>query len=326
MVHQGFVTKRDMPESKYLKSDKVYQNQTVTSLKMNNSLSNSPERKKYQVVQIYWFDRSRDRILAETDDDLPEELKTGSRLSGLEKLGIHLHASDLVGQGIGLYFCKDEGLFEETDEEDDRGLKVKRNETSHFFVILKNIAEFPLIEGDFSPGLYRYEDTFTYYEIRELIDLSRMFTDYSDWLYPLGDYKIVCRQNEVEIQQESNGTPIRGVRIYPLNYFDVTCPLCGRLVISHRIESKNYPQCLEIETPCPHYVGLAVKIHDNYERDSLEDKGMNYKIEEKILYFETFSGWQKAVEYQTSQNTGKSFYGSSDESIREVFLFLESGR
>lgn len=293
-------------------------------MKNNGNQFNNLEKRKYQVVFLNWFDRTKDHILFETDEDLEEAFKVRTKMDVLVRLGIRLNLDELIGRGIGIYFCEDKGLFEEEDDdEEDFNLRIKRGGKEHLFIINDIIEEFPLIEGEFTPGIYWEETGTQYFKINDLLGLSRLFSSYLMQILGIDEYKLICGEKKVEMQQLDNGSIAKEVKIFPLNFFEVYCPFCRQAVVRHELLSDEYPQCVQIETPCPHYIGQAVKTYEKYVLQSLDDLGVIYRIEENELYLETPTGWQKPTIHYIDYEPEKSFQGNFDEDYRHIFLFWE---
>jgi hypothetical protein len=262
--------------------------------------------------------------LYETNENWEMPLREESIFYLLHKDGVELDVNDFIGKGVSIYFCEEIGIYNDEDFDDDDGnLRVQRDGKEYVFWINNSSADFPLIEGSFTPGIYWEEDELTYFELRDLQDISRLFSDFLMLILSTEAYKVICHENGAEMRALADNSLIRDVKRFPLNYFDVYCPFCRETVHTHEIKSEHYPQCLQIETPCSHYIGKAVKGYDKFHKRSLEDIGIIYKIEDQDLYMETATGWQQLTVYDPPFEPEKFYYGDAQPHFRDVFLFLE---
>jgi len=281
------------------------------------------DQRKYQVIFINWFDRSADRILYETDEDWDKQLREEWIFDLLDRHGVELNVEDFIGKGVSIYFCEEIGVCDDDYDEDDGNLKVKRGEIDYEFWINDSSVDFPLIEGNFTPGIYWEKSQSIYYEMRDLHDLSMLFS-YFLMLIPIDEYKVVCHENGAEMRVLADNSVVKNVKRFPFNFFDVYCPFCRQAVLTHEIESENYPQCVQIDTPCSHYIGQAIKTDDKFHKKSLEEIGIIYKIEGDDLYMETAEDWRKLTIYDPPYEPEKFFYSDNLRHYRDIFLFLET--
>lgn len=283
------------------------------------------EQRKYQVIFINWFDRSEDRILYETDNDWEKQLGEESIINLLDKHAIELDAADLIGKGVSIYFCEDLGVYDNGDDDrDDEDLIIKREGKDHLFRIIDCSGDFPLIEGSFSHGIYLEGNELKYFELRDLQDVTRLFCRFLINPIEIELCKIICHENRIETQYLADNTIDTEIKRFPLNFFDVYCLFCRQAVITHKIRAEDYPQCIEIDNPCLHYIGKAVKTYDRYLKESLKDIGITYKIDGEDLYIEISAGWRKLFVYDPPYEPEKFFYGDNQDYYRDVFLFLDA--
>jgi hypothetical protein len=290
----------------------------------NNQFAINADRKKYQVIFINWFDRSADRILYETDENWERQLREEWIFDLLDRHGVELNVEDFIGKGVSIYFCQEIGVCGDDYDEDDGNLKVKRGEIDYEFWINDSSVDFPLIEGHFTPGIYWEKYQSIYYEMKELDDLSMLFSYFLDLILSVDEYKIVCHDYGAEMIALADNSIVRKVKRFPFNFFDVYCPFCRQAVHTHEIESENYPRCVQIDTPCSHYIDQVIKTDDKFHKKSLEEIGIIYKIDGDDLFIETALGWQKLTIYDPPYEPDKFFYSDNQRHYRDIFLFLET--
>jgi hypothetical protein len=205
-----------------------------------------------------------------------------------------LDFAEFIGGGYEVYRCK---KIDSPNSAKDILVRLILNKKDYFFEVNQILKSFPLIEGVFSPGIYKLNtDDLEYFEIDGLEVLS---TVYDFLLYHncrTEDYKIICRKDSVSLISMPDGKCLEKVEKHPFTFFDLYCPLCNKKVVTYRKESFEYPKCLITKTPCCHFIGTAVHFSFGYEKEALKDFNLNYQIVGEALYFEIQEGrWEKAT-------------------------------
>jgi hypothetical protein len=196
------------------------------------------------------------------------------------------------------------------------------------FEVSHIVKEFPLVEGTFAPGIYEMWEH-QYYALNDLTELSKAVE--ADPNLSARDYKIVCRADAVELIEVHSGESICAIQRRPFVFFDVFCPVCKQRITTYKKAQNQFDanRCEIVNTPCPHFVGNAVRIEGfGYEPGELEEYGMNYKFVGGELLFEVAPGeWQKAIIYNPPGDNINCYWGDDDDSeYKSDLFFLERAR
>ena len=232
-----------------------------------------------------------------------------------------IDVSRFVGQGI--WICESK-IIESIAEAKDYSCEIILEGKSTAFEITKIIQCFPVIEGDVSPGIYRfYERQSDCFEIKDAFALSKFFDEDPNFDYE--EEKFVCHPDRISIHSIKSGEALCSYLRYSLSFFDIYCPLCQRKVMTYEVDSYIF-RCEPLPLSCPHFVGSAAWTSIGYETEELNGLKINHKLIGENLYFETSKGWQKPVVYTPPYDPVNSYWGSSFSRDKLVFhfFFIES--
>lgn len=269
----------------------------------------------FYVIAENYFDLAKTEVLFEIKDD---------QNSGKKNFD-HLDLERFFAGGYGIYYCRllDSNRDEEYDEE-VYDLILRQNDEAYGFDIIDHLADFPLIEGKFTPGIYSDEDSGEFYEIRTVKDLEEFYKNILEDISP-DQLKIICLQNVLELVEVTQGKDnlIEIKNAYPFTYFDVHCPICSKKIIGCKFISKSSCRIKYEENKCLHYIGKIYKIDNQYDFESLDALGANYKLKDRDLYLKIDKKWRKPIVYIAPCKPLYSYWGKSQEAgYSDVFIFL----
>jgi len=230
-------------------------------------------------------------------------------------------ANSFVGQGI--WICESR-IIESIAEAKDYSCEIILGGKSTAFEISKIVQCFPVIEGEISPGIYRfYERQSDCFEIKDALALSKFFDEEPNFDYE--NEKFVCSSDRIGIYGIKSGEELCSYQRYSLSFFDIYCPFCKQKVMTYEVDSYIF-RCESLSLPCSHFVGSAVWSSVGYEVEELNDLKINHKLIGENLYFETSKGWQKPIVYIPPFDPVNSYWGSSLSRDKLIFhfFFIES--
>jgi hypothetical protein len=238
--------------------------------------------KFYYLIAENVFDPSGSKLLTRTDADSAEKLDQTAR-----QINKEFDFSEFLAGGYYICLCY---LIDSPNLAGDVAITIKIGEQEYFFEIAQVVKAFPLIEGNFAPGIYEFHPhAHWYFEVHDLLTLSDVYFGY--YVNELvGEVRIVCSENAVELVWASDGEMIERMDRHPFNFFDVDCPICGQRVITHKIESNESPRCEIVYQECPHFIGNVVDMAGGYEDGILDKFRVNYRFISGELFFENGSG------------------------------------
>ncbi|HEX8249946.1 MAG TPA: hypothetical protein VF599_17370 [Pyrinomonadaceae bacterium] len=283
-------------------------------------------REPNYLIAAHAFDSARSRLLLTT----PAGSLKGSHLE--------VDLSEFTGQGFGIYLCRRIELpEEEINDHQERIVALELAGKQNLFKVLEIVELFPLVEGTFTPGIYRISDEPVYHEIKSVARLLEIYRLYASF-QPVETVRLVCSDEGIEVKEtgkERAEVFSRSSR-YPFTFFDVHCPFCRQKVVTYEIAADSeFSICEDIEIPCPHFVGGDVWCAGDYENQTLERLGIRYKFENGDLYLAiSRGGWEEAFVLVPASDPQNSRWNSTLEgdsktdretSYYDHFFFLEAG-
>ena len=234
----------------------------------------------------------------------------------------NLNFDDLVGGGWEINFYT---LTAEPENVEQSIISVKHNGGRQNYRLEECGQRFPLIEGEVEPSIYFLSGE-GYFTVSDSKDLTAMLNSLYNHEIS-GEMKFVYQLNSISWFESANGKLLETLVHYPLNYFDLHCPLCRQKVVRFESTSTNNGSGDVVECSCMHYLGLAVTINNEYEEADFDYLGLSYQFIHKKLYLKNINGeWEKALIYKPKELLG-SYWNEFDSSsiFANHFLFSESG-
>lgn len=267
----------------------------------------------YIVVEDFYKEPSRYILLEESATESQEILNL-------------IDTEQFLGKGIIINLCRLLGPVDFDLNDEDYELVLSNNNSNYSFEVLDCLL-FPRIEGDLTPGIYPDNYLGVHYELKDIWDLSELFSRFTETGRGLDEFKVVCHKGSIEVIDIKNGIEetYETIPAYPFSYFDLYCPICSKKIISYEVTDNDSIRCSFKKTKCEHYIGLVERENGLYMKECFKHLQLNYKVEDAYLFLLTINGWKKAVTYTPPINPLISHWGASGgENYTDVFLFLES--
>jgi len=224
----------------------------------------------------------------------------------VEKLLMETNLSNFTGKGIVVYSCL---IKNSVVRDSDLIFEIDLSGEPTVFEVKTILEVFPLIEGEVTPGIYKfYADDFDYSEIKNATALTQFFSDDTNFEYDA--QKLICRSSGIAIQKINENKDLCFFERLPLTYFDVHCPVCQTKVITHETDSPENILCSIVENPCAHYVKNITFIAGSYEEFALKALKRRYSLQNQELFLESSAGrLEKALIYIQPESAKQSFWG-----------------
>jgi hypothetical protein len=246
-----------------------------------------------------------------------------------------------IGKGVSILVCQMTSRYSDPDE---MQLSVNIDSKEYELDIVRFIAEFPIIEGDFHPGIYRFNDD-DYYAIKDTVALSKVCARQIGGYYN-SDHRIICRPAELEIRTPENEIVCRTTGKYEFTFFDLHCPICEQKIFTYR-ENNPFERhlCSIAGFHCPHYIGNSIwseggdsSSGSNSNADAggkyADSIGLPYKFVEGDLYFKmdgtaagsataaATKGWRKVIVREPPATTDSIWNARQAAGEKYHFFFL----
>ena len=277
-------------------------------------------------------------IAAHAFDSAQSRLLSTTRVDSFKSADLEVDLSEFVGKGFGIYLCRRIDLPDgEINDYPERIVVLELGGGQSLFEVLEIVELFPLVEGAFTPGIYRISDDPVYHEIKSVARLVEIYRLYASF-QPVEAVKLVCSDEGIEVRGtgEARAEVFSRSTRHPFTFFDVHCPFCRQKVVTYEVAADSeFSVCEEIELSCPHFVGSDVWCAGDYENQTLERLGIGYKFENGDLYLATSGGrWKKAFVLVPPRDPRNSRWNSTPEGdtgfaaetdYYDHFIFLEAG-
>lgn len=266
----------------------------------------------YIIVEDFYKEPSRYILLEESATESQEILN-------------RIATEQFLGKGIIINLCRPLGPVDFDLNDENYELVLSDNNSNYSFEVLDCLL-FPRIEGNLTPSIYPDNYLGVHYELKEIWDLSELFSRFTETGRGLDEFKILCHKQSVEIIDIENGieNTYKTIPAYPFSYFDLYCPICSKKIISYESTESDSIRCSIKKIKCEHYIGLVEKENGRYLKESFEYLQLKYRTDQASLFLMTTNGWKKAVTYTPSVNPLISHWGASGgKNFTDVFLFLE---
>jgi len=148
----------------------------------------------------------------------------------VEEWQANVNFEQFYGKGFGIYICYPLESIECDTEDEDYKFIFTQNHQACGFEIVEYIADFPLIEGNLTPGIYGEEYLSKWYVVNSIQDLDEIYNLLPEESMHYNQFKFICRNDSLEIVELNQSTEsVWGqIPVHPFTYFDIHCPICSK--------------------------------------------------------------------------------------------------